>query len=290
MNSPSTARKLRVGILGCGFMGTALLSGILESIAGSQHDLRFAVTASSDASLERLRQKFASHKDRVDTITSDNVEAAHTSDVVILGFQPQQLGQILSNSTLVKALQEKLVISLLAGISSQQIAETIYGRADSGEQDRISRVIPSIGAQINESMTLVAETPLSSSDRDLVNWLFQQVGRTQDVPEELVNTVTAVSAACHALTVVAVDAIVDGSVAEGVPRQMALDVAAQCLRSSSSMLQGHMSIESLKESMSVAKGITINALLQLDRGQVRSGISDSVRHAVRYAEGFTKND
>lgn len=271
-------------------MGTALLSGILESIAGSSHDLRSAVTASSDASLERLRQKFAYHKDRVDTITSDNVEAASTSDVVVLAFQPQQLGEILSNSALVEALQEKLVISLLAGISVQQITQAIHGRADSGGQSRISRVIPSIGAQINESMTLIAATPLSSSDRDLVDWLFQQVGRTQNVPEELVNTVTAVSAACHALTVVAVDAVVDASVAEGVARHVALDVAAQCLRSSSSLLQGHMSIESLKESMSVVRGITINALLQLDRSQVRSGISDSARHAIHYANGFTKDD
>ena len=74
------------------------------------------------------------------------------------------------------------------------------------------------------------------------------------------------------------------SLAEGVPRPVALAVANQCLRSASTLLQGHMTIESLKESMSITRGITINALLQLDRGQVRPGISDAVRHAIRYAE------
>ncbi|KAI1610689.1 pyrroline-5-carboxylate reductase [Exophiala viscosa] len=288
MNTTSTARKLRIAILGCGFMGTALLSGILKNITHSQHEVHFSVTASSYASLRRLDKKFAGQRDQVVVITGDNVEAAKPSEVVILGFQPQQLAEILSNSALLEAIRGKLVISLLAGISSRQITQTIYPNAELSEENRVARVIPSIGAQIRESMTLVAETPLSSSDSDLVAWLFQQVGRTQHVPEELINTVTAVSAACHALTVVAVDAIVDGSVAEGVPRQMALDVAAQCLRSSSTLLQGHMSIESLKESMSVARGITINALLQLDRGHVRPGISDAVTHAVHYAQEFTK--
>ncbi|KIW90179.1 uncharacterized protein Z519_08822 [Cladophialophora bantiana CBS 173.52] len=65
---------------------------------------------------------------------------------------------------------------------------------------------------------------------------------------------------------------------------MALGVATQWLRTASTLLRDKMTIESLKETISVAKGITINALLQLDRGKVRSGISDAVRHVVRYSK------
>lgn len=262
-----------------GFMGTALLSGILKRIKGTDHQLRFSLSAHSQSSLERLQQEFKSEAKSVDVITHDNAAAARDADIAMLAFQPQQLGQVISEKDVKDSLSGKLIISLLAGVSSQQVRDQIQPKTP-----RIARVIPSIGAQVNESATLVAEDHLlGAADRDLVVWLFQQVGQTQLVPEDLINTVTAVSAATHALVVVATDAIVDSSVANGVPRPMALAVASQCLRSASTLLQGPMTIESLKESMSIARGITINALLKLDKGQVRSGISDAVTHAVQYA-------
>ena len=264
-------------------MGTALVSGILEGIQNSKDEIKFALSVPSEKSLERLKQKFGSQTDKVDLITYDNLEAAQHAAVVIFAFQPQQLGHVLSQIGPKISWKEKLVVSLLAGVSIEKIADAMGTRSHA----RISRVIPSIGAQINESATLVAENPnLSVADQELVAWLFEQVGKTQLVPEQLISTVTAVSAATHALVVVATDAIVDGSVAQGVPRSMAQAVASQCLRGASTLLQGSMTIESLKESMSIERGITINALLELERGHVRSGISDAVRHAVRYAEGM----
>lgn len=82
---------------------------------------------------------------------------------------------------------------------------------------------------------------------------------------------------------VAIDAIVDASVAEGIPRSAAMKLAAASLRSSSGLLlAGGMTPESLKESMSVPKGVTIliNSVLELERGHVRSAISDAVRYAI----------
>jgi len=269
-------------------MGTALVSGIINSSQSDQSELRFSVSANSQASLERLQGVFASNKDQVDLITNDNVEAAHDSDVIILGFQPHQLFDVLSDSALREAIRGKLVISILAGTTSLQVAEAVYKSQDIAPETRVCCAIPSIGAQIGESMTLVADTALSGSDRDLVAWLFQLVGQVQLVPEKLLSTVVGIGATCHALMVVATDAVVDGSVAEGVARPLALAVASQCFRSAATLLQEKMTIDSLKESMSVAKGITINALLQLERGQVRSGISDAVRSAAQYSSEMSK--
>ncbi|KAH0841342.1 pyrroline-5-carboxylate reductase [Fonsecaea monophora] len=284
----STPKPLRVAILGCGFMGTALVQGIIDRLDDTcQYDLKFSVSARSSDSIDRLQRKFESHKDRVDIITSDNTYAARNADLVILAFQPQQLATIMdSDGPLVQALEGKLLVSILAGVSSSQVAQAVI--ISPTTQHRVSRAIPSIGAQISESMTLIADTPLSGPDRDLVSWLFRRVGPIQMVPEDLINTATAVSAACHALTVVAVDAIMDGSVAEGIARPVAQNIAAQCLRSASTLLRDQMTIESLKESMSIARGITINALLQLDRGQVRAGISDAVRFAAQYSKGMSE--
>ena len=97
------------------------------------------------------------------------------------------------------------------------------------------------------------------------------------------NEATATGAACNALIMVAVDAIIDAAVAEGMTRSAAMNVAVASLRSASGLLMdGGMTPESLKESMSVAKGITINSVLALERGGVRSAVSDAVLQAIRY--------
>jgi pyrroline-5-carboxylate reductase len=360
-------------------MGTALLSGLLNNINNNnnniddddtrRYDLTFSLSVPSRTSLDRLRRRFnspersndtdqaqaqgqdgevrrkVSSSKAVDLITADNATAAHDADIVILAFQPHQLTQVLADAALVRILRSKLTISLLAGVSCQQILEKLSldlhvpdddgEKADKPESDstttiRIARAIPSIGAQINESATLIARNtdtdsntsadPDPDPDLELVSWLFGLVGSTHVVPERQLDALTAISATTHALAVVALDAIVDASVAAGggVSRDMALALATQCLRGASTLLQrrrggnnnngdeynnnssnggssggtgtgtGGMTIEGLKEAMSVPGGITINAVLELERGRVRAGISDAVRFAVRYAEGMGK--
>lgn len=94
---------------------------------------------------------------------------------------------------------------------------------------------------------------------------------------------TAAGAACNALIMVAVYAITHTSAAEEIPCSAALKLAAASLRTSSSLLlTGGMTPESLKEFMSVPKGITIKSVLELERGHVRSAVSDAIRHAIKY--------
>lgn len=148
------------------------------------------------------------------------------------------------------------------------------------------RLIPSIGAKINDSVTLIAETAHAGHEQQEVTaWMFEQLGQLQWLPESLMDEATAIGAACNALTMVAIDAIVDASVGEGMPRSAAMKVAAASLRSSSGLLlAGGMTPESLKEAMSVPKGITINSVLELERGHARSAISEAVRHAIHYTK------
>lgn len=102
------------------------------------------------------------------------------------------------------------------------------------------------------------------------------------------NEATALGAACHALTIEAVDAAVDGSVCEGIPRAVALKLAAANIHGASGLLlNGGMTPESLKEAMSMLKGITINSVNKLDRGRVRGDIADAVRFSIQYTRGMS---
>ena len=315
-NTMSTPQELHIAVFGCGksvkqnrrikrltislgFIGTAFLRGILVAAAGWKGKSRIAklsATVRSQGSITRIEEALIDYRDTVElTLDSENTRVAREADVAILAFKPQDLESFSEIPEMKDALKDKLIISLLAGRSCEQILKVLYGSlacdtVTSTREYRVAQVIPSIGAQINESITLIADTTLASADKDCVSWIFSQLGRVEFFPEKLLNTATALSAACHALVAVAVDAAVDGAVSEGIERSVALNVVAQSLRSSSSLLLDGMSVERFKESMSVPYGITINAILQLEHGQARCAISDAVRHAARYASKMSSTD
>ncbi|CAL8582228.1 hypothetical protein XPA_007896 [Xanthoria parietina] len=267
-----------------GFMGTAILQGLLNKTRQDDSpSIRYTTWVRSQTSSERLEHTLGDDWKRVRCVAGgDAVQAVVPADIVILGFPPGALQSVFATPGLVGALRRKLIISLLAGVSYSQLQAAMSG---TGSPDlSLLRVIPSIGAKINDSVTLIAETAATTHQhRQVAVWMFDQLGQTQWLPESIMDEATATGAACNALTMVAVDAIVDASVAEGIPRPAALKLAAASLRSAAGLLlDGGMTPESLKESMSVPKGITINSVLDLERGHVRSAISDAVRHAIQY--------
>lgn len=264
-------------------MGTALLTGILASKTEEPSPVkRYYACVRREEAATRLRERLSLRKE-VEVVCNDNIRALRAADTIILGFQPGDVSKILRNAEVSKALEGKLIISMLAGVTCEEIS-VILKEHNTDQEPRVIRVVPSIGAQINQSCTLISETKLDAPAMSLVEWLFSQVGSNQTVSEELLNTAVAISATSHALTVTAVDALTDGSVSRGIPRSVALKIAAQCLSSASSLLLEQMSLEELKDSMSVPKGITTEAWIHLDAGHVRPAISQTVRHAVDYAE------
>lgn len=267
-------------------MGTALLSGILASkSSGASPVKRYYACVRKEEAADRLRETFSQHKE-VEVVCKDNVRALQAADTVILGFQPGDVSKILGDKEVSKALEGKLIISMLAGVTCEKLSSLLSRAPKTGEKPPVIRVVPSIGAQINQSCTLISESKLDASAMSLVQWLFSQVGSNEIVAEELLNAAVAVSATSHALAVTAIDALTDGSVSRGIPRPVALKIAAACLRSASSLLLEKMTLEELKDSMSVPKGITTEAWIYLDAGHVRPAISQTVRQGVDYAENM----
>ena len=267
-------------------MGTAILKGLLNKTRqGENPSLKYTAWVRSQTSLERLHYALGEDQKQVHCVGGgDVVGTMAPADVVILGFPPGEFNAVFETTGLVDALRGKLIVSLLAGVSYHQLAAVFQPKRKADLDFHVLRVIPSIGAKINDSVTLIAETSCAAHEQQKVTaWIFEQLGQLQWLPESLMNDATATGAACNALTMIAIDAVVDASVAEGLPRSAAMKLAAASLRSSSGLLlAGGMTPESLKESMSVPKGITINAVLELEHGHAQSAISDAVRHAIRY--------
>jgi len=270
-------------------MGTSILKGLLRDSSKVEDGLDFSYTACvrSEASLKRLRKALGEHADTVSCQIENFSEAASGADIVMLGVPPSELDSFAQTPGLADAAQGKLIVSLLAGVTCAQVAASFAKQASNGRQEEfqenVARVIPTIAAQVRDSVSLVAESKvLRQEQQQLCTNLFERIGTVQCIPEELMNEATATGAVCHAIAICAVDAAVDASVAKGLPRAAALSLAANSLRSAAGLLGGEMTPEELKAAMSVPCGITINSLLKLDRANIRFAVADTIGEAIDY--------
>jgi pyrroline-5-carboxylate reductase len=270
-------------------MGTSILKGLLRDSSKVEDGLDFSYTACvrSEASLKRLRKALGEHADTVSCQIENFSEAASGADIVMLGVPPSELDSFAQTPGLADAAQGKLIVSLLAGVTCAQVAASFAKQASNGRQEEfqenVARVIPTIAAQVRDSVSLVAESKvLRQEQQQLCTNIFERIGTVQCIPEELMNEATATGAVCHAIAICAVDAAVDASVAKGLPRAAALSLAANSLRSAAGLLGGEMTPEELKAAMSVPCGITINSLLKLDRANIRFAVADTIGEAIDY--------
>lgn len=271
-------------------MGTTLLLGLLKR--GSS-DFKYSAHVNTTSSAERLRGELAKVKSASERVAitsgkSQLLEATKGADVVLLGVPPTGLGTLLGSEGLVEDLKGKIIVSMLAGVAVSQVEDALVvksARRFTKEDFKVARIIPTLGAGKGDSVTLLAETEGSHMER--VKSFLSQIGAIVPVPESLMNAATAIGAAVHALSIVAIDAVTDASVAAGVPRSVAASIAAESLRSGSGLMSGaddeRMTPEQVKAGMSTPGGITLNALVQLD-ANTRPGISSAVKNAIEYTQ------
>jgi pyrroline-5-carboxylate reductase len=276
-----------------GFMGTSILKGLLRESSEPEDGLNLSYTACvrSEASLDRLRRALGNRASLVHCQIADFTEAARKADIVMLGVPPGELISFSKTPGLAEAVKGKLIVSLLAGVSCAQLAAAFDDQVEGGKQEdyesNIAQVIPTIAAQVGDSVTLIAESKaLRREQQELCTTLFKRIGTVQHIPENLMNEATATGVVCQVIAILAVDAAVDASVAKGLPRAAALSLAANSLRSAAGVLGGEMTPEQLKAAMSVPSGITINTVLKLDRANLRFAVADAVGEAIDYTRSM----
>ena len=255
-------------------MGTPSLINLLKhEDSGSEKD-EFIACVRSEDSAERLRKALADYGDRTSIKVNDNVAAASSADVIVLGHKPYMLKGVLSQDCMADALRGKKIISILAGITNQQVREVLDSVSSGQKIDcEITRAMPNMGARVGESMTLITESNESSPELlELTTAMFDKVGRTRLIAEPIFDAVTVLNGACYAMTSVALDGLLDGGVKEGLPRQAGLEIAAQCFTGLAKMLLAGHHPAQLRESISSPAGATITGLLALERRGVRSAL------------------
>lgn len=280
-------------------MGSAILSGILdatrtstpESGSPSSKISRFITSTRSAESAAKLRARFHADAEngRLRCLHAQNVAAMRDADVVVLACKPFLAKEVLQEDGVAQALRGKLVVSVLAGTTTGELRELIYGSSQSqspaqDEEALIVRTQPNVAADIRQSMTIIQtpDPPLPSALADVLVWMFQQVGQVKFVPADQFNAATMLVGASMAVMSIPLDGMLDAGVAEGVRRADGLELVAQALAGLSGLLKSGVHPAVLRENISSPRGCTIRALLRLEREGVRGSLAQAVMDGVEH--------
>ncbi|KAL4906379.1 hypothetical protein BDW74DRAFT_150220 [Aspergillus multicolor] len=279
------AFNLTLTFIGCGNMGSAILSGVLDASTSPEIPCpfnRIIACTKTQKSAETLAARYKGHKSPIELsyLADSNSTAASQSDVIILGCKPYLVDAVLAEPGLADALAGRLVISIIAGKTIEVLSETISKNKSQNSSTAavVARAIPNVAASIRESMTVI-ELPAAPSPTkehsDIITWIFSRIGQTKIISPDLFDCGSMLMASIATMSV-AVDGILDGCVAEGMKRSEANEMTAQCLLGLAKLLQEGHHPAVLRESISSPRGCTIQGLLAVEKAGVRSAFADSV--------------
>lgn len=258
---------LRIGFFGAGKMATALGKGWVQAGLTTPPKL-----VASDP-VPQAAANFV--KETGGKALESNLEVARRSDVLVLAVKPQNMTALL-HEIREEVAPRHLVVSIAAGITITQIASGL------GADGRVIRVMPNTPSLVLASASAYAAGPgATPDDVQLADKLFNSIGKAIAVPERLLDAVTGLSGSGPAYAFVAIEALSDGGVRMGLPRDVATLLAAQTLLGAARMvLETGLHPGQLKDQVASPGGTTIAGLHALERGGFRAALIDAVAAAT----------
>ena len=265
---------MTLGFIGCGKMSSALVRGIVKAgvCAPSQIFVSDVVENSAKALEAELQVR------RVEA----NPGVVAAADAVVLCVKPQDALEALRD--LQAELGGKLVVSIAAGLTLAQL------EAAAGPSARVVRVMPNTPALVNCGASAYATgSRATDADARLVEQLFAAVGFVGRVKESLLDAVTGLSGSGPAYGYMLVEAMADGGVLMGLPRDLSLKLAAQTLKGAAQMiLETGQHPGTLRDAVTSPGGTTIAGIEALEEAGVRSAMIAAVRAATERAQALGK--
>lgn len=223
--------------------------------------------------LPAARESFAKAAGAV--VSTSNADIVGRSDVVVLAVKPQNMASLLVE--IKPAVSSRhLIVSIAAGITLEQLSAAL------GNERRLIRVMPNTPCLVGASASAYAAAPsATAADLQLVDRLLNCVGKAIAVPEKLLDAVTGLSGSGPAYVAVMIEALSDGGVRMGLPRDVAALLAAQTvLGSAKLLLDAGLQPGQLKDMVASPGGTTIAGLHALERGGLRAALMDAVEAAT----------
>jgi pyrroline-5-carboxylate reductase len=263
----SGASSVRWGFIGSGKMATALIRGMLR--AGTARPESVSASDPVDAARAALAEATGI------AVAGSNRAVAGRSDVLVLAVKPQSMAAVMEELR-PSVTGEHLVVSIAAGVSLATLGAGLG-------TDRIIRVMPNTPALVGLGASGYCLGELAGvRDEAVVRSCLEAVGRAYRVPESLLDAVTGLSGSGPAFVYLMIEALSDGGVRVGLPRDVATALAAQTLLGAATMvLETGLHPGVLKDQVTSPGGTTIAGLHALERGGLRAALIDAVEAATR---------
>jgi pyrroline-5-carboxylate reductase len=256
---------IQLGIIGGGVMAEALLSRLLAAQIFAPETI--LVSEPMQSRREDLQQRYGI------ATTSDNRVAATASEVLLLAIKPQVFESVVQA---LGGLEGQLVVlSILAGVPLVKL-EAAFPHSP------VVRAMPNTPATIGAGMTALAPgARVQPPQMQLARRLFEAVGQVVEVPESMMDAVTGLSGSGPGYIALVIEALADGGVAAGLPRAIALQLAAQTVKGTAELLQvTQMHPGALKDQVTSPGGTTIAGVATLEQAGLRSALIEAVRVAA----------
>ena len=258
---------MKLGVVGVGKMGEAILEGVLGS--------RLLETGEVGV-IGGLGRKAAEVAERhgVKLLSRSDLRSAER---VLICVQPKVFPEVAEWISHPNAGY----ISIMAGVNLNSLSKRIGSR-------RVVRAMPNLGATIHKSATAVVGMPeaAESGDLEFAQALFASVGDVYDLPEPLFNTFTGMVGSGPAYAAIFAEALADGGVRMGLSRKLAIELAGKLLITTGELLLRRVHPSILKDEVSSPGGTTIAGIAEIERYTFRAAIIEAVRAATERGQAL----
>jgi pyrroline-5-carboxylate reductase len=257
----------KVGFVGAGNMGEALIKGLVESSLVPAEAI--VIADSRAARAEQIAQQYGVRA------AADNGALVRGADVVILAVKPQIMAAVLRE--IMPALTNRpLLVSIAAGVSTATIQAVL------GKYPRLIRVMPNTPALVLEGATAIARSQeLDADDLETAQEIFTAVGRVVVLEEELMDAVTGLSGSGPAYVAIVIESLADGGVKMGLDRVTAMTLATQTVLGAARLIaETGVHPGALKDMVSSPGGTTIAGIAALEEGGIRTTFIRAVERAT----------
>lgn len=265
----------KISFIGAGNMGYAMIRSIwVAKVVQMENVFVYDVD----------REKLLTLKEETGiSITSDEVEAAKNSDIIVLAVKPNMVEDVLNKlKTVIDT--NKILVSVAVGIPIK-----VYKRI-LGEDKKVIRTLPNTPAMVGEGMTLFSyKDNLREDEVGDVKKIFECFGKVEVLDEKLMSEVTALTSSSPAYVFMFIEAMADGAVLSGIPRNIAYRLAAQAVLGAAKMvLDTNKHPGELKDQVCSPGGTTIEAVKTLEKNAFRFSVIEAMDNCTKRAREIGK--
>ncbi len=261
---------MKLGCVGFGAMGSALVKGFISTGVNPQDVLVY------DSS-KNAQEKALSYN----CMPVDSLNSLEQCDIILVAVKPQNLKSLAADWQ----LRNKIVISILAGIKKEQLKEAL-------KIEKIVRVMPNMPAQIGKGVLAVNFSfNIEPQDKDFILKLLMGSGGVYEIEEKHFDAVTALSGSGPAFLLLAIEAMTFGSVAEGLPAGVALEMATKTMLGTAEyLLSVNEHPAKVRDLITSPQGTTAAGLQVLEEKGARAAYIGAIRAAANRGRELSKGE